>query len=255
MARSAILAISCFLFIHTPATAQSEIDVAFGLPLIPVSVGYNSSSGFYVSVGGEIRTPIGSFKIGANWQRERTDKRYIYLIDGDNTTVYEFEKTLITVDIPREATLYMKKDGNIEIVLKENIAYSPPPDTAPGYTTYSENACAIPLLGGFQLQFGSGLATHTGTLIMYGCEGYMSISFFNPATNQVETVDQTMRISGNANSIQIVGSNPVYSGTLYSHPTYAADTIYLQSGPYQTIQPYLKDTNGITMPLLIMQLW
>ena len=100
---------------------------------------------------------------------------------------------MISVDIPREATLYMKEDGNIEIVLgQRTTTYTPPNNPAPGYTSYTQNTCNVPLLGGFQLQFGTEAATYTGTLIMYGCEGLMSVRFFNSQTGLMESVDQTI---------------------------------------------------------------
>jgi hypothetical protein len=106
-----------------------------------------------------------------------------------------------------------------------------------------------PIYGCWRLTWSPVGIVHESRLRMNGYYGTMVTNYYNQRTSRSESVQQSMRLGSSTRGLVIIGTNPVYVGTSYRHPTYNADSFFFQISPNGSYLFSVHDTAGITAPV------
>ena len=107
--------------------------------------------------------------------------------------------------------------------------------------------------GNYKLGWTMGGSRYEGLLRMEGRIGKMRIQYFNEATNETETVDQTMVLASCTKGLIILGFNPVLASTTQKHPKYAADNLIFRRETNGTVTIVNYDDRGVAASVEIEQ--
>jgi hypothetical protein len=89
------------------------------------------------------------------------------------------------------------------------------------------------IYGSYKIGWTTASIRHEGFIRMEGRVGQMRIQFFDQATNNTHSVDQTMVLASCTKGLVIIGLNPVVAGTNKKADTYTTDNLIFR-----------RETNG-----------
>ena len=116
----AIILVTSALPTQAQVEAQREWDPSIGIswspPVVPITVGFSSDNGFFVNIGGEIRTPVGTFEF---WMGSRDGQKYLIIEHGEDRSYFELGGEEYTFDLPAGAVLRTERDGNVVVKIRE----------------------------------------------------------------------------------------------------------------------------------------